>query len=476
MAIVHHQLHEPLVAIVGKKYVADEDFSRVPYSRDISAFPGALPGIVVRPGSTEEIAEIVKLANRTGFPMTLKGGGQSGGGVTRGEPTRNIVLDMGRLDKVKVDVENLKAICGGGIRPSMLDDALRPYGYYANTVIGPYYTASLAGVVSGIAGGGFSKDVATRGCNWTQILGLKVVLPTGDIITTGAGPDTNINRTEIEFREVAAPDLTGLFIGSGGALGIITEIAIKIYPIPKLMKGVSYVVPTLEDVWAISLELGREVPVPFSNIWMFAMDNFMVAAMAGDLTGYAAMFFTVDSDTGDDFEMRFAEIDRVCKKHGSLRGTPALDHYAETGVTGTADFVHDTCAMSCPFMTWEVILPSSRSLEYAKGLMKLGKNFPGNEKFHTGPSLYVLPVSNVMLVGITLHWDVTAPGAEEHMQKLWKAGADYIQKFGATVVYCQGKNSNLMSEYWSPTYSKVLGGIKKSFDPNNILCPGLWNL
>lgn len=473
----HHQLYEPIAALVGAKYVADEDFVLETYSRDISAFAASKPGIVVRPESTEEVSEIVKLANRTGYPIVLKGGGQGGSGVTKGEPTRHIVLDMGRLDKVDVDIANMKATCGGGVRNSRIDDALRPYGYYANTVIGPYFTATIGGVTSGIAGAGFGKNVSSVGCNWGHILGLKVVLPNGDIITTGAGPDTNINRKGIEFREVTGPDLTSLFIGSGGALGVITEVAIKVYPIAKYSKAVSYVFDTMEHIWAAQLKMSDGVRVPYTNMIMFELANHMVHAMAGDIHGYGALFMAVDGDSEEDVDVRLKEIDAVCREYGAQRGNAALDHYAATGATGNAEFVHDVCAMSCPFMTWESMSTRSQSLEYAKGLLGVLKDFAeDNAKYRTSGGLYTVPIANTMLVGITIHWDATVPGVDEHNRRLWKAGADYMLKNGTFSAYAQGNHSTMISSAWSPTYYKVISGIKKTLDPNNILNPGLWNL
>jgi glycolate oxidase len=478
MAIRHHHLHDPLAAIVGSKYVADEDFVLETYSRDISAFPGSMPGIIVRPGTTEEVSEIVKLANRTGYPIVLKGGGQAGGGVTKGEPTRNIVIDMGRLDKVEVDIANLKATCGAGARNSRIDDALRPYGYYANTVIGPYFTATIGGVTSGIAGAGFGKNVSSVGCNWGHILGLKVVLPTGDIITTGAGPDSNIYRKDIEFREVTGPDLTSLFIGSGGALGIITEVAIKIYPIPKYSKAASYVFDTMENIWAAQLKMAESPTVLYTNLIMFEMANHMVRAMAGDMHGYGALFMAVEGDSEADVDLRLKEIEKICTGFGATRGTPALNHYAATGATGTGAFVHDVCAMSCPFMTWESMSTRSQSLEYAKRMLDILNNQfkEENAKYRTSGGLYTVPIANTMLIGITIHWDDTVPGVEEHNRKLWKAGADFMLKNGTFSAYAQGNHSSSISSAWSPTYYKVMSGIKKTLDPNNILNPGLWNL
>ena len=58
----HHELYDAICAIVGKKYVVDDEFELIPYAQDISYFHGVMPGIAVRPGCTEEIADIVKLA------------------------------------------------------------------------------------------------------------------------------------------------------------------------------------------------------------------------------------------------------------------------------------------------------------------------------------------------------------------------------------------------------------------------------
>jgi glycolate oxidase len=349
----HHQLYEPLAAIVGSKYVADEDFALIPYSRDISGFSGSIPGIVVRPGSTDEVSQIVKLANRTGYPITLKGGGQSGGGVTKGEPKRNIMLDLGRLDKVTdIDIENQKVTYGGGIRPSRLDDALRDYGYFTHTVMGPYFTASMGGVLSGVGGGGVSMNAGSVGFNWRHILGLKVVLPTGEIITTGAGPDTNIYKTSIDFREATAPDLTQLFLSSGGAFGIITEVTQLIYPIPKFRKSISFLFSTMEDVWNIQMSLSKANPLLYTGLIMHDMPTMQKFGVKG-VSGYG-MFFSVEDDTQEDVDRRIKAIEKACLASKGQPGTLEMNYYAAHGCTGTAEIVHEACSNSCPFMTWEV--------------------------------------------------------------------------------------------------------------------------
>lgn len=472
----HHELYQAIAAIVGPKYVIDDEFELIPYARDISYFPGVMPGIVVRPKTTEEVSAIVKLANRTGYPIVVKGGGQAGGGVTPGEARRNIMIDMGRLDSVEVKLDDLKVVAGAGARWSTLDDALRPYGYYVNSVIGPYYTATVGGLLGGIAGAGFGKNVASEGCNWTFVMGVKVVLPNGDIITTGAGPSSNTNRDEILFREVTGPDLTDLFISSGGAFGLITEATIRAVRIPKHMKAISFITPSMEETWEIAKELTDLQRVPYSNVIMFRMDNYMVKAVSNGAEGYGAYCFACEGDDLDDIDRRIQVITEICEKHGAVHGSPGLDEYARVGSTGTMELVHDVCANSCPFMTWESMFSRSRSLEYTKGLVEAFDTVPGHEEMATKAGLYLVPMGHIFLTGVTLRSGMQTPEAEEHMRKTWAAGAEYMRKIGTASTYAQGTNSSYIAETWSPTYARLMSALKKALDPNNIMCPGLWNL
>ena len=470
-----HELRDAIAAIVGPKYVIDDYYALIPYARDISAFPGVMPGIVVRPESSEELSEIVKLANRTGYPVTVKGGGQGGGSVTKGEATRNIMIDMGRMDTIKVDDDNQKVTAGAGARLSTVDDALRPYGRYINTVIGPYFTATVGGLTSGIAGAGFGKNVASTGCNWTSVLGLKVVLPNGDIITTGAGPDSNVNREDIYFREVTGPDLTDLFVASGGAFGLITEVAYRTLPIAKHMKAISYVTPTMEATWDIQLELSLKERVPYSNTIMFEMTNYMVRAISDGIEGYGAIFYAVEGDNEADIDSRIKEISEVCEKHGAKHGNEKMDYFALTGTTGTMEIVHDVPANSCPFMTWESMFPRAKSLEFTKGLQEAFRSVEGHRENATAAGLYLVPMGHIFLTGVTIRSGFSTPEAEAHLRKTWRAGEEYMRKVGTSSAYAQGTNSNFIAESWSPAHSKLMNAIKKALDPNNIMCPGLWN-
>ena len=472
----HHPLYETLVGIVGGKYVKDDAHSLVPYSRDVGAHDTVKNGVIVIPKDKKQIAEIVKLANRTGIPITLKGGGQAANGVTRGVPTQNIVIDTSRLDQVfNVDIENQKVTYAAGVRPIELDHALRPYGYMVHTVLGPYYSVSMGGLLSGCSGGGYPKNMSSVGVNSRHVLGVEVVLPTGEILHTGLGPDSNKYNEATYLREVPGPDLTGLFIGQGGAFGIITEITQRIYKIPTVSKSFGFLFDNLDDMWDAQMRLSEDSPFLFTNMIahdMPTMRRFGVTLEGNDF----GMFLCVESDNEEDAALRVRRIEEVCLEKGRP-ADPSMDMYAAHGLTGSAMLVRDYSSEVTPFHSWEHLHPRAGAKEFILKLLNVYEQYEEtNKKYKCGRVFYSLPIGNYMLLGITLKWDDSIPGAGKHVLGIWEEGAELLKHEGTSTTYCQSNNSNIIASAWTPVYYNTIKGLKKMLDPNNILCPGLWNL
>lgn len=474
----HHPLYLNLCGIVGEKYVKDSLMTRITYSQEMSPHPPVISGVIVRPGSTEEISEIVKLANRANCPITLRGGAQSANGLTKGIPNMNIVLDMGRLsDVTEVDVVNQRAVFGSGIRPSQLDTALRPYGYFTHTVLGPYDTDSMGGLISGVSGAGYPKDMGSSGLLWHHIIGFKVVLPTGEIMTTGAGPDSNTNRDKIYHRVASSPDLTGLFMAGGGVFGIITEITMRIYKIAPLLDSVGYLFHDYESVYKAELELSETTPVPFTGMFASSVDTFGVIGGASFGDYEYCMMISVEGYDEEDVALRMKRIDDVCKKHGGVDGGPDAAMFAKVGMTGKAIGVRRTSGSSYPFLSWESLYQRSGAKDMMFQLYDLTQQNPEkNKEYKTHIVFYTIPIDNFVLLGVTLHWDTTIEEAGEYMINMWKQGAQLLNSKGSSTTYTQGINSKVISEKWSPNYFNFMKNMKKMLDPNNILCPGLWNI
>ena len=474
----HHPLFQELTGILGEKYVRDDIMSRVSYSQEMSPHKPVISGVVVRPGTTEEVAEVVKLANRKNCPVILRGGAQSANGVTKGIPNMNIVIDTGRLCEVSViDTMNQRAVFGAGIRPSQVDDALRPYGYFAHTVMGPYYTDSMGGLLSGVSGGGYPKDMGSSGLLWHHVLGLKVVLPTGEIITTGAGPDSNINRDSIYHRCQSSPDFTGLFMGSGGAFGIITEITMRIYKIPPVQKSVCYVFDNYDVLYEAELEMSETTPVPFTGLFATNAATIRQIGVAPPGDFEYALLMSIDAYDEEDADLRLKKIEDICTKHGGQPGGPKADFFASVGFTGKALAVKAISKQSFPFLSWESLYQRSDALRVMRGLDEIARENPElNAKYRFNHVFYTIPIDNFILIGLTMHWDTTIEEAGPYMIEKWKKGAKFLNDMGTSTAYTQGYNSKVIAQKWSPAQYMFMKNMKKMLDPNNILVPGLWNL
>jgi glycolate oxidase len=211
-----------LQEIVGAKNVSTARADLICYSYDATQ-QQFLPEVVVHPGSAEEISQILKLANRERIPVFPRG---AGSGFTGGSlPTAGgIVLVTERLDRIlAIDEENLVATVEPGVVTEQFQLAVEKVGLFYPPDPASLKFSTLGGNVAECAGG---PRCVKYGVTKDYILGLEIVTPTGDIITTG-GPT---------MKGVVGYDLTKLMCGSEGTLGVITRIVIKLLPLPEAKK------------------------------------------------------------------------------------------------------------------------------------------------------------------------------------------------------------------------------------------------
>ena len=211
-----------LKKIVGNHDVLTSKISMEIYAYDSSPFVYQ-PGAVVFPKSTGEVAEIMKLANETGVKVVPRGAGTclSGGAVT---PDRGIILVLTKMDKIlDIDVINETALVETGVINLNLTKAVDPMGYMFAPDPASLKVATIGGNVAECAGG--IKGVK-YGVTKEHVLGMEVVLPTGEILQLGGLPNPADNK----------PNLTGIFNGSEGTFGVITKILVKITKKPEAVR------------------------------------------------------------------------------------------------------------------------------------------------------------------------------------------------------------------------------------------------
>ncbi len=259
-----------LAEVVGPQYVADERFVLQSYSQDFGIMPRSMPDLVVRPRTTQEISEIMKIANEFRVPVIPRGGGsaQEGGGT----PARGgITLETLRMNEIiEVDETNGTVTCEAGITYVKLMDHLEKKGWKIG--IAP------SGAMAGTPG----AHIARPGVGWgnikyvssgDQVLGLKVVLPNGDIVGTGTSANPN---SDVFFRYGLGPDLTGLFVGAEGAFGIITECTLRLYPYPQKIYLERYTTSDLTEAIKVFRELAVSNLVVYVSVPVIKPGEFIL--------------------------------------------------------------------------------------------------------------------------------------------------------------------------------------------------------
>lgn len=210
---------DQLISIVGEKYVLQGEAIEKRYTHDHSLLPGHAFEAFVKPASVGETAAIARLCHEYRIPLTVRGGGT---GVTGGAIplAGGVVLSCERLNRiVAIDAANRYASVESGVITQTFCDALEAEGLYYPVVPGSKGSSFIGGNLAMNAG---SPRSCKYGSTADQVLNLEVVLCTGEVIGTGADV----------YKNVAGLDLTRLFIGSEGLLGIITRAVVKIFPLP----------------------------------------------------------------------------------------------------------------------------------------------------------------------------------------------------------------------------------------------------
>lgn len=240
-----------LASAIGADHVSDDAGERSAAAADWSwqskyltyrDLPHPAPDFVVRPGSNDEVSRIIQIASDHRIPVIPRGGGSGTQGGTFA-PYGGIALDMSRMNKiVEIDEESLVITCEAGVDGPTIEAALQDKGLTFAHYPGSYHMGASVGGFIAARGSGV---VSTKyGKAEDQVLQVKAVLPPGRTLTTLRAPS-----------HAAGPDLLQMMVGSEGTLGVITEVAMRVDPIPEKREFLSFTFP---DIY-IGMEAGRQI-------------------------------------------------------------------------------------------------------------------------------------------------------------------------------------------------------------------------
>lgn len=205
-----------LTAIVGLNYIFTDEATRKEYGHDETEDYNFPPLVVLKPGTTQEVSDILKLANTNKIPVVAIGGqtGLSGGALSI---YGGIGLSMERFNKIEIDEKNLQGIVEPAVITQVFREAAAAKGLFYPPDPSSQGSCTIGGNVAENAGG---ARALKYGVTKDYVLNLEVVLANGEIIWTGA--NTLKNSTGY--------NLTQLMVGSEGTLGVITKIVMKLLP------------------------------------------------------------------------------------------------------------------------------------------------------------------------------------------------------------------------------------------------------
>jgi glycolate oxidase len=442
--------------IVGKENVWEDQETRICYSYDATN-RRYLPELIVFPRTPQQISEILKLANQSHFPVIPRGAGTGFTGGTL--PVEGgVVLVLTKMNKIlQIDPENLLAIVEPGVVTYDLQEEVEKIGLFYPPDPASLKTSTLGGNVAECAGG---PRAVKYGVTKDYVLGLEVVLPTGEIISTGVQT----------VKSVVGYDLTKLLVGSEGTLGVITKIILRLLPLPKAKRTMLAIFPTIEAAATTVSQIISSRIIPTT---LEFMDNATIRCvedylhMGLPVEAGALLIIEVDG-APEALQGEIEEIQKICQANQALETKVAKDKQEAEDLWKARRAVSSAVVKLNPTkINEDVTVPRSKVADILRRVEAISKkhNLIIVNFGHAGDgNIHV----NVLI-------DRRKPGEEDRahaaVKEIFKATLD----LGGTLSGEHGigiTKAPYLAMELGDMGVEVMKRIKKSFDPNNVLNPG----
>jgi len=296
---------------VGREHVIESPLEVFGYSYDASFLAldrSTMPQAVVRPRTTAEISRIMAFAHQRRIPVTPRGAasGRTGGSVPL---EGGIVLSLDRMTSIlELDTANMMVSAEPGVRTVDLHDHCARQGLFFPPDPGSWKFSTLGGNVAENAGG---MRAVKYGVTRDYVMGLEVVLADGSILQTGGKAVKN----------VTGYDLTGLFVGSEGTLGVVSKILFRLRPLPKARGVLRVVFRTMDEACAAVQAMLLDGVTPSAAEIMDATcleavaraRNTTVEAGAG-----ACLILEIDGDGAEALDAQSRRIEAITRQAGCI--------------------------------------------------------------------------------------------------------------------------------------------------------------
>ena len=454
-----------LRAIVGERYVVFGDPEKLePYSHDEvpDTSYAHMPDALVRPETAEEIAAIIKLANREHIPVTPRGAGSglSGGAV----PLHGgIVLLVDRMNHVlEVDTDNLMIVVEPGVVTNQINELLAEHGLFYPGYPMSLETCFIGGNVAENAGGGKAVKYGVTG---RYVTGLEMVTPTGEIVQLGGK----------RRKDVTGYDLISLMVGSEGTLGVFTKITLRLMAPPKasvdllcLFKTAAEAIRTVPRI----MTSGGVIPAAIEfmdQTTVRASCEYLNESLPYEDAG-AMLLISVDGASEEEVERDYDIIGEQALQAGATEVYVADNSTTSERIWKVRRNIAEALTLISRHQSNEdIVVPMAAIAKLVEGLRKIA------DQFHVVTPCFGHAGDGNMHIRVPKPPDWPLEQWREILPKILKELYALTTELGGTLSGEHGighKRKKYMPLFCSEAHLNVMRAIKKALDPNNILNPG----
>ncbi len=460
-AKVDTEIVQQLKAIVGEQYVFVDEESLSKYAHDETENLHFPPEVVVKPRTTEEISRIMKLCNEAIIPVTPRGAGTGLAGSALAHKG-GILLSTERLNSIlKIDERNLQVTTEPGVITEVLMEEVKKVGLFYPPDPSSRGSCFIGGNIAANSGG---PKAVKYGVVRDYALNLEVVLPSGEVIWTGA----NVLKNSTGY------NLTHLIVGSEGTLGIVTKIVLRLIPLPKYDLLMLVPFRNLEQAGEAVSEIFRAGFVP-SGLELIEIDALqivskMVDSSAVPLTEDTEAHLIIEVD-GNDVDVLMKEMEAISElltKYDIGELYFADDAQQKAELWKLRRRVAEAVKLVGYTIEEDTVVPRAELPALIRGVKESGKQYNFNVVCygHAGDGN----------LHIRIHKEGTPNSyGDAEMNKCLRAMFELVYKLGGTISGEHGVGliqKGYMNIVMKEANLRLMREIKRAFDPNNILNPG----
>lgn len=445
------------IAVVGKKGVIQRREELIVYECDGLTSYRQRPALVVLPKTTEQVAAIVKICDEHNLPWIARGAGTglSGGAL----PVEDCVLVVTTLMNqiLNIDLENHRVVVQPGVINNWVTQAVSGAGFYYAPDPSSQIICSIGGNIAENSGG---VHCLKYGVTTNHVLGMKLVIPSGEIVDVGG-----------EVGEMPGYDLTGLFVGSEGTLGIATEITLKLLKTPA---SICVLLADFESVEAAGSAVSDIISAGIIPAGIEMMDNFsinavedVVATQCYPRDAVAILLIEIDGSALEVAENQ-TRVAEICRDNGARSLTIATEPEQRLRLwKGRKAAFAAMGKISPDYYVQDGVIPRTQLAYVLQEIAKLGDR-------------YGYFVANVFHAGDgNLHplilYDNSVAGALEQVEALGGEILKLCVAVGGSISGEHGIGADkrcYMPEMFTPTDLETMQWVRQVFNPKELANPG----